>query len=366
MRRYIVLALLATMLAGCVKDNTKDLAIEVGAEKVFATIEACESGENRVQLNEQLQTVWTKDDKIMIFFDGGSKICRFDGETGDRSGSFTVIQQYAMDGFSAQGKHYALHSYDPTQTMFGSYGDGSLALFTTVPNVQNYIKGSYSVGANVMLGESSDGESFVFRNVLGYLRLSIEGSKIVQSIVLTSNDQSPVTGMIAMMARDISIWQIYQNATDTVTLDCGSGVQLSDTPSEFYIALPPVTFAKGFSVTVNFTDGTQFVQQTIKEIAIERNCIQPMATFRTNIDESEYQKIYIYHTGTTVAAPMVEASGNASIDWGDGNVSLLNQFTSYTYTDGRDSHIITIKSIDAKSLAISSMRGVTKIDLSNF
>lgn len=362
MRRYIVLALLTTMFVGCVKDQTKDLAVEVGADKIYVTMEQCE---NRVQLNSQKQTVWTKNDKMAVYTAGGVRFYTFDGETGDRSGSFTRTGEYTAN-INTAGMYYALHSADCTSPIYGHYQDGSLAIFSTLPHTQYYLEGSYDEGSNVMVGESSDGENFALKNVLGYLRLSITGNKPVNNIKLTSNDGSAIVGQIAFRASDVSVWQFYDLMSPTITLNCGDGVLLSETPTEFYFALPPVTFVEGFNVEVNFTDGSQFIQRTSQEVAITRNTIQPMDTFKTNVDDSEYQRIYIYHTGTEVAAPLMTVGGNASIDWGDGNVSLLNQFTSYTYTDGAPSHVITIKALGAENLTMPNMKGVTKIDLSNF
>lgn len=363
MRRYIVLALLATMFAGCVQDAVQDLAVEVGAEKIYASIEPCD---NRVQLNSQKQTVWNAGDKVTTYApDGMIQVCTFDGNTGDRSGSFTVTKTYTSST-NTNGKYLAMYSSDCESLILGHYSDGSLALFTTLPPTQNFISGSYASHSNVMVGESSNGTNYVFKNVLGYLRLSLTGSRKVSNIVLSSNDNSSIIGMIAFNAINPSVWQFYDLMSSSITLNCGDGVQLSETPTEFYFALPPVTFVEGFNVEVNFTDGSQFIQRTSQEVAITRNTIQPMDTFKTDVDDSEYQRIYIYHTGTEVAAPLMTVGGNASIDWGDGNVSLLNQFTSYTYTDGAPSHVITIKALGAENLTMPSMKGVTKIDLSNF
>jgi hypothetical protein len=74
------------------------------------------------------------------------------------------------------------------------------------------------------------------------------------------------------------------SATNHITLDCGSGVELShdaDNPSRFWFVLPgDFTFTNGFNVTVIFNDYSYFKQSTSKTIGIERSHIKPMATLK--------------------------------------------------------------------------------------
>ena len=63
-----------------------------------------------------------------------------------------------------------------------------------------------------------------------------------------------------------------------VTLDCDEGVVLGAEATAFYIALPPQTFEKGLTVEIVDADNKIMTKSTDKRLAIERNCIQPMAT----------------------------------------------------------------------------------------
>lgn len=362
MKRLVLLALVATMFAGCVQDKTEDIAIEVGSKKVYASIE---SSDNRVQLNSQKQTVWNAGDQIIIYEPMAIYTGTFDGETGDRSGSFTLGEShgYVPDALTTP---YAVYASDVTDLKLVTWSDGMLGSVITVPATQNYLQDSYGLRSNVMIGTTTDGENYTFKNVLGYLRLSLTGNKSVKSITITSNGGEALAGIIVLRFDDVEYFIHYQNTSSTVTLDCGSGVALSSTPTNFYFAITPTNIASGITAEVTFTDGSTFSQKTSNAIPIVRNGIQPLATFRTDISDSDYQKFIIHHSGSTFVAPLIEGATSGSIDWGDGTTSLLDEFVSYDYTDNASSHIITIKTLNASDVTIPSMKGVTKLDLSNF
>jgi len=66
-------------------------------------------------------------------------------------------------------------------------------------------------------------------------------------------------------------------ASTSVTLDCGSGVQLNESKAtEFIIALPPVLFSKGFTVTVTDDSGNEQTIQTDNENSVLRSSLLVM------------------------------------------------------------------------------------------
>jgi hypothetical protein len=106
--------------------------------------------------------------------------------------------------------------------------------------------------------------------------------------------------------------------------------------------------------------------RTIKEVLIERNTIQPMATVDTG--NIEWQTITIQHLGDTAYTPMLFGLSNmvSYTYWGDGYMTNANIGSSYVYSDGLDTHEITIKSQNATYLYLGSCEGISEIDLSNF
>ncbi len=329
---------------------------------------------SKTQLNDKTQTVWTAGDQVATFHQTeGAEIYLFDGKTGDRNGSFTYQGTYIdsnqtpidLSDYNIEG-YYALYP----ASAFASYGtvSGAFALVASLAHQFDYVEHSYGLQANTMLGTSTDGEHYTFKNLHGYLQLSLTGDRKVQSVSVQSNSGQYIAGNHYFTLSDVDVWNWYASVTDTQQINCGDeGVLLSDMPTDFYFVLPPMTLNGGITVTITFTDGSLYQKSTSKSIPIVRNTIQRMAVIDTSVDPYT-QKIYIYHTGTTVAGPMLGGASSmaAQISWGDGNYSLLNELTSYDYTDGEESHVVTVKAVDAASVTLSNCAGVTKLDLSNF
>lgn len=367
MKKMNILLLLAlVMLAACSKDNTAiDQPVKLAEGKIYATIENDE--DSRIQLNDQMQTVWTEGDKIVVFGPTSYARYAYDGKTGDRAGSFTKTDDFT----AANGKFkkfYALASTD-SYVDFMTTSATAEEIIATFPDHQNYISGSYGAGANVMIGSSDDGTTFAFKNLSAYLRVSLTGTKKVSHIELAGNSDEIIAGKAYFKYDDLynPSYRFETGYSRTIRLDCGDeGVQLSEVePTEFTFAMIPTTFNKGFSILVCFTDGSVFPQSTTKTIKFDRNRISPMKVVSTEF--SDWQKIYIYHSGLTIAAPQIGgAFVSGSIHWGDDNYSTLGTSVDYNYTDGNPSHTVSIQAIGGTSLNLNHLDGVTKIDLSNF
>jgi hypothetical protein len=157
-----------------------------------------------------------------------------------------------------------------------------------------------------------------FRNMCGTLKLQLWGDAKVKSIRVKGNDNETLAGHAStiVMHDATPTLSVDSDGSKVVTLDCGKGVQLSrtkDSPSTFWVVLPPVTFAKGFTVEVEDVDGGVMTQTTSKRVELERNTIQPMAAF-------EY-----------VAAPVKPANNEIWYTTTDGNpVTLRAQFFDST------------------------------------
>ncbi len=367
MKRIVSIALAALLMGACAQDKTEDIGLD--GKKIYASIESTDTA-GRVLLNEQKQTVWTAGDQIWaIHRTEGLTAWQFDGQTGDRSGSFSYMGSlnYDLSAYENLNEYYAFYPLSALYT-YGALPNNRMVLIGVLQPEWDYLPNSYGLHANTMLGTSTDGENYTFKNLHGYLRISLTGTKKVKSVRLEGNNGDYLAGYHYFALDNIDEWRWYEPVALYQQINCGDeGVQLSATPTDFYYVLPPMTLSKGITVTVTFTDETTYTKRTAKSIPIERNTIQPMAAFDTSGDNFP-QRILLYHTGTTVAGPMLGGASSmaAQIDWGDGYISLLNQLTSYDYTDEQPSHTITVKATDAVVVQLEKCTGITKIDLSNF
>ena len=90
---------MAALLASCAQDAAVDEPrMESAMNKIYATIDDSEyansDDDTRVELNDKKQTVWTAGDKITVFYSEDVEVWQFDGNTGDRSGSFSYLGGY--------------------------------------------------------------------------------------------------------------------------------------------------------------------------------------------------------------------------------------------------------------------------------
>lgn len=364
MKKSILLALLATAVVGCTQADIDEARPSSPEKMIYATIADQEM--TRVELNNKKQTTWSTGDYIVRYGQDVHDVWEFAGITGDRSGSFKIYGAWDdLVDFDFKGKYYSFYPYDQYLGL-GSFSNGDKAIFYNIPSTQNYHKNSYDPRSNVMHGIGSDASNFSFKNLMGYLRLSLTGDKRVESITLEGNNGEYLGGARYTHLEDISINGWYSDVTTSLTLNC-NGVQLTDIPTEFYFAVYPTTFSKGISIVVTFTDGTVLPRSTSKSIDIARNVIQPMATIDTGVN-IEWQTAIIKHQGTKVSTPWVYGYTSLSgyLYWGDDYMSDLNSTESYVYEDGLSEHTITVKAINASAIEINDCTGITEIDLSNF
>lgn len=368
MRKIFTALLFIVSVFSCTQRENILLIPEEG--KIYASIQGCEIGETKVELNNYVETVWSSGDVIRTFVPGKTSDYVFDGQTGDRSGSFTLKQDYEGCEGLTEGA-YALY---PADLYMGCSTGSEFKLHTNLKNVQEYKKDSFAEGVNVMVGTSSDQINYTFGNVFGYLRMSLTGNKTVDHITIKGNGFEDISGALSVWANDPSqwVWSFSGDIYDEITLECGEGgVQLSETePTLFHIALPSMEFVLGITATIYFTDGSIYPQSTSKEIEIQQNHILPMAVINTS--GTQWQIVGISHSGTTLGSPTFSAlndgvtSLSGVINYGDGNIIHIGDGAEYNYKDGEESHQVTAQVKDANTITFNSCIGVSKIDLSQF
>ena len=283
MKKHLLFAAVATMLAACTTDTTEDVAVNCLPYDVLH-VSVGDEDESRIQLDENCQTVWNEGDMISVFNKtNGNECWQFDGKTGDKRGTLSKISGNA--GTTSTDKVVALYPYDSNCIVSGNM------ISTTIPATQTYRADSFGEGGNIMVAVSDDNE-LQFKHIFGWIKLSLtdDHNRKVSHIILNGNNGEKLSGNVFI---DTNSQKVYGN-TSTVTLDCGNGVQLSKTdPTYFYIAVVPQTFTNGVSVKINMTDGTSLEKIYEKPFTVTRNHIQP-------IKASNFQSICnkIFYTTT--------------------------------------------------------------------
>ena len=295
MRFLKYLSLCAALLGvACAQDDI----ISSGAAEQHPSRElvvAFEADDTRVQLNDDRKTVWTNDDRVAVYYASGRvEEWMYNGATGERYASLVpVSNSTASDSDTMMAMAYPYNS-DFRFDVAGS------SLKAMLPATQNYLAGSYGVGANLMVGNV--GNPTTMRNVCGWLRLEVTGNgEKVMGIALRGNRSEQVSGEIIVDVEDASskLTEDSSKAYGVVVLDCGDGVTLSAKATTFYIALPPQKFSKGLNVELLCSNAEVMTQTTENSITISRNVITPMESFAFKADSQEVSEGF-YPSGKEV------------------------------------------------------------------
>ena len=248
-----------------------------------------EDNETRIQLNEAQKTVWTKEDLASVFYrsDANQK-WQYQGETGERVGDLKRVDA----GTATESMKRVVVVYPYNENYY--INTETYNVQATLPATQHYLGNSYGTDGNIMVS-SSEYNQFSLKSVCGWLKLQLTGDgEVVKSIKFRGNNGEQVAGELyvnssdatAMLASDMGGTDdnnaggnlVFDDTILTeVVLDCGEGVTLGKSATAFYIALPPQTFANGFTVEIEDADGYAMEQSTTKTFIVERNTISPMA-----------------------------------------------------------------------------------------
>ena len=257
----------------------------------------------RVYANENLFLRWTAEDRVSIFNNiTYNQEYRFTGETGDDSGGFRKVNS---DEFVSGNSIPHIVSVYPYQESTKITENEVITI--TLPSEQHYGEKTFGLGDNTMVSVSSD-NVLQYKNVGGYLRISLYGEGIsVSSIVLKGNNGEKLAGKasITMPINGIPAVNLASNATDEITLTCDSPVALgstADNATDFWFVVPPTSFSKGFTITVNIASGGVIEKSTSKSITLERNLLSKMSPIEIK-PALRYNKIYYTTTDNKALSP---------------------------------------------------------------
>lgn len=297
MKKLLLFTVVATLFSACVKDITDNRpGIEFSADQTPETLTVGfeENVETRIQLDESQKTVWTNGDLVSVFYrsDANQK-WKYTGETGARVADLTRIDE----GVASETMKRVVAIYPYSKNYY--INTETYNIQATLPAVQTYLKDSYGLNGNIMIsqGEYND---ISLKSVCGWLKLQMTGNgQIVESITLKGNNGEQVAGELYINSADATATLasdaggsddgqtggvggglVFEDAIlKEVKLDCGEGRELGADATSFYIALPPQTFEKGFTVEIECAEHLTYTKSTTKSLTIERNHIHPMTAF---------------------------------------------------------------------------------------
>lgn len=296
MKRFAILAAVVALI-GCTQNDEGLDNITTTPEKsqteFYASMPECDT---RTYVEDNRYLRWNADDEITVFAGNSyNSHWQFAGEDGANSGKFNEINE---GGFVTGSPldltaNYAIYPYDENISISEA---GVVSL--TLPAVQEYnhaYENSFGAGANTMMAVTKNtSDNFLsFKNLCGYLKLKFYGNDVtVKSITVKGNNGEKIAGpaTVSMAYSGEPTITMGDDATDTITIDCGEGVALSNdaaNPTTFWVVIPEITFEGGITIEVADINDQIFSKQTTNAVPIENNLIQPMAALRVIIEKTE-------------------------------------------------------------------------------
>ena len=296
MKRIFIIVSAAIILFGCSKieevdqpfqdDVQTDLEVSANIPKVIYASVDDEKGENETRTYvDGNKVLWHKGDEIAYHVGEYSNLKYiYNGEDGASSAKLDLVEGSGNTTETSDIDNlYAVYPYSASIGC-EKLNSGDEHIYVNYPSEQTYTPNSFGRGANLMVAASEDINSvdhIYFRNACGYfvIKLTGEGEK-VKSIKLIANDGVKIAGKAYVVASHNAAPEVTMmttdDATSEVTLNCAEGVTLGDDVTEFWFALPPVTFTNGLTIEITDDHGNVVTKSTSKEVVITRNEIQPM------------------------------------------------------------------------------------------
>ena len=337
MKRSFVFAIMVAFFAAC---STKEIDILTPSNEdvmFYATFEQPAEDGTRVYANEDLLLRWTADDMVSIFNKNTyNQQYKFTGETGDNAGGFDKVAGSEFTTGNAISHIVSVYPYQESTKI-----SISETITITLPAGQHYAGNSFGLGANTMVSVTSN-NFLQYKNVCGYLVVKLYGDGVsVSSITLRGNNGEKLAGKatVTMPLEGVPTTTMANDATSEITLTCATPVQLGATAEEstqFWFVVPPVTFSKGFTITVSGNGGV-FEKTTGKTVTIKRNNLSRMSPIEV---VSDHDSLFVQFEDENFKAYCVE---NFDSD-GDGKVS---------YAEAK-----VVTHIDVCNKGISSLKGI--------
>ena len=280
MKRILFAAIAASaMIVACQK--TEENFEQSDAHELHASIEA--DGASKTVLDENNNIRWSEGDQIVAFMNTslGLKYQLKDSYIGETSGYFSKVSSGSSDDLGAGMEWDHIVAYYPyAESIKCARSGDNYQISVILPTEQTYAPDSFGNGSWPMVAVSNDND-ITFKNVCGGMKLQLKGTQKVVAIKLEGKNKEKLSGAATVTAYTNDVTKpaitMASGAATSVTLNCGSGVQLNEsTATEFILALPPVLFSKGFTVTVTDAADKVYTVETEKANTVLRSSLVNM------------------------------------------------------------------------------------------
>ena len=352
-RSYISLATYSLLLlVSCTNESEVIQSVKESPKTFYATTESY-NPQTKTSLNLSGNVLWKIGDQVSIF--NVSTINQQYQVTDQSDGKTSAsLYQVTTPGFVAGTDLPTNIAYYPYSASNEIAKNGSnYEITVSLPSTQNYAENSFGNGSFPMAAVTEDGSdmNLKFKNILGGLKLQLTGTDVISRIVVSGNNNEILCGDATVTASNTTTPTIVlsDDTKTSVTLDCGSGVQLnSETPTLFIIALPPMIMTSGFTIDIyNPVGGTQQIKSTRSQ-TITRSALLAMPAVAVACEPSPYEYVdlglSVKWATFNVGATAPEESGDY-FAWGELEAKSEYYWANYRfYTSGSEnSNVYDVK-----------------------
>ena len=280
----ICMAALLLMAVSCKKD--KQTEVENAGSGFRATVES-HAGDSKTHL-DGMAVVWDSKDAILV----KSSTCdamEFKTAEGGASVIFEATETLPEDFYTPD-----YTGYYPAGDENSGFSGGQL----TLPASQTYEAGTFAVGANPMVAQSSD-TKLSFKNVCGLLELQLYSATAcsVANITLTSSKSDEMlwgTGSVILAGGIPSLGDL-EDGGNMLILNCNGEPMSTESasPSSYFFVVPANTLGNGFIVKVTDTEGKTWMKiaTASQDKVIVRSKITKMPSLQVATSAPVYETV---------------------------------------------------------------------------
>ena len=287
------------LLSSCEKNEDGLSTDNTNGGKIFTAVMPTveETPESKTSTADGKSVIWNEGDMVSLF-NGKNVNEKYRVKEGEGGKSSTTLVK-VTDSDSPAGSDATFDAniaYYPYGTVNYTGKGSNHSLEVTIPNTQAYAQNSFGKGALPMVAvtASKDDNNLSFKNLFGLIKLQFKGSDGVdkiKSITIKGNNGEKLSGKATVSCSNTTAPTISFGGAGIygyVKLDCADGVAINKTTATtFWIALPPVTFSKGVTVTVELGDGRTVTESTNRALTIDRSKVTPMAALTLTVENEE-------------------------------------------------------------------------------
>lgn len=275
-RSALILFTVMTLVSSCYE---KELTGPRSDGMLYAQLEGL--GDTRTSMDDSNNILWSEGDQIVAFMKTslGARYQVTEESIGESSASFVEVST-GSGGVQTGNELEQNVLYYPYSSSVKCVKSGNdYALSVVLPSEQTYQQESFGNGFFPMAAVSRT-ENLTFCNVCGGIKLLLTGTQVVTSIRIEGNDAEKLSGSAVVTVYPDGAKPsvaMSDDASASVTLDCGSGIRLQkNLATEFIVTVPPVEFKKGFTVTITDINGNPYVFETSKANTVYRSALLVM------------------------------------------------------------------------------------------